>query len=933
MSKIGIAGKLMIGIGVPVLMLIGVGCVGYFSIDSIEETFGKVEHTYIVLEEANSIVSSAVDMETGMRGYLLAGKDEFLDPYKGGQESFYEHINALQKTVDDNPPQVERLKDAEELIKGWQDKVTGPAIELRRKIGDAKTMNDMADEVGQAKGKVFFDKFRGQISTFIGREQALLNKRNETAAEAEKALARNLKIMFKEMGGARNAALQKAYNNVNKQIELLSKNRKWVDHTNDVISRANKVLGSAVDMETGMRGFLLAGKDGFLDPYNNGGSTFTNLVDGLKVTVNDNPSQVALLGEMNSTIGGWKSKVVEPVIELRRHIGNAKTMDDMADLIGEARGKVYFDKFRELISEFISIEQKLMKERNEGKASTVAATNYTIVISVLIAVIFGFIIGLFIIRNLLRQLGGEPEEINLIVNQIASGDLSIEFDNNKEYEGVYASMKLMTENLKQVIENDVQSIVDKANDGDLAQRIYLDDKTGFYKKLSQSINELVEVNERVVTDTVKMFGAMSRGDLTQAIEGKYKGAFDDLKKDANLTVQKLTQVIEKDIQSLVNAALDGDLSQRIDLSDKDGFFKVLSNGINELVDVSENVIKDTARVMSAMAQGDLNKTIEADYHGLFGQLKTDTNNSVAKLAEVIAEINRAAGVVSSASLEIADGNADMSKRTEEQASSLEETASSMEELTSTVKQNADNAEQANQLAVTARETANQGGQIVQEAVTAMAEINSSSNKIADIIGVIDEIAFQTNLLALNASVEAARAGEQGRGFAVVATEVRNLAQRSATAAKEIKELIQDSVGKVKVGSELVEKSGETLNEIVSGVKKVGDMIAEIAAASKEQTAGIGQVNSALSNMDDITQRNAALAEEASANSENLNSQAQTMNEQVSFFDIGNTTSSYSAKATKKASAATKPRANPKPSSVAKTQVTAAKPSDDDWEEF
>ena len=206
--------------------------------------------------------------------------------------------------------------------------------------------------------------------------------------------------------------------------------------------------------------------------------------------------------------------------------------------------------------------------------------------------------------------------------------------------------------------------------------------------------------------------------------------------------------------------------------------------------------------------------------------------------------------------EISAGNANLSQRTEEQSSSLEETASSMEEMTTTVKQNADNAAQANQLALAARDQAEKGGTVVSQAVSAMAGINEASKKIADIIGVIDDIAFQTNLLALNAAVEAARAGEQGRGFAVVASEVRSLAGRSATAAKEIKELIQDSVRKVEDGSVLVTQSGQTLEKIVASVKKVSDIVAEIAAASREQSSGIEQVNRAVMQMDELTQQNA-----------------------------------------------------------------------------
>ncbi len=209
----------------------------------------------------------------------------------------------------------------------------------------------------------------------------------------------------------------------------------------------------------------------------------------------------------------------------------------------------------------------------------------------------------------------------------------------------------------------------------------------------------------------------------------------------------------------------------------------------------------------------------------------------------------------------------------------------MEEMTSTVRQNADNARQADQLASSAREQAEKGGAVVGNAVAAMGEITTASKQIADIIGVIDEIAFQTNLLALNAAVEAARAGEQGRGFAVVASEVRNLAGRSATAAREIKDLIKDSVGKVEEGSRLVDESGQTLGEIVTSVQQVSDIIAEIAAASEEQSAGIVQVNEAIAQLDEMTQQNAALVEQAAAASKSMGEQAHDLNEQVSFFTL------------------------------------------------
>jgi methyl-accepting chemotaxis protein len=253
---------------------------------------------------------------------------------------------------------------------------------------------------------------------------------------------------------------------------------------------------------------------------------------------------------------------------------------------------------------------------------------------------------------------------------------------------------------------------------------------------------------------------------------------------------------------------------------------------------------------------------------------------------VIRTMNLAATEVRAGAEEISRGNADLSRRTEEQASSLEETSSSMEEMTSTVKNNADNAAQANQLAAAARAQAERGGSVVGAAVAAMGEINASSKRIADIIGVIDAIAFQTNLLALNAAVEAARAGEQGRGFAVVASEVRNLASRSAGAAREIKGLIQDSVGKVAEGTKLVDESGKVLEEIVIGVKKVTEVVAEIASSSREQSAGIEQVNKTITMMDDVTQQNAVLVEEASAAAQALTEQATNLTQLIARYRVG-----------------------------------------------
>ena len=399
--------------------------------------------------------------------------------------------------------------------------------------------------------------------------------------------------------------------------------------------------------------------------------------------------------------------------------------------------------------------------------------------------------------------------------------------------------------------------------------------------------------------------------------------------------------VEVEVNALVGAAAAGNFSERISVVGKEGFFLKLAEGLNSLVTTADKGLNDVARVLGAVAKGDLTERIDAEYSGTFGDLKNYCNETTASLTNMLGDIRSAADMIFTASSEIAQGNADLSSRTEQQAASLEETASSMEELTSTVKLNADNAKQANVLAEQASAVAIDGGTLIQQVVTTMNAINESARKISDIIGVIDGIAFQTNILALNAAVEAARAGDQGRGFAVVASEVRTLAQRSANAAKDIKALISDSVQKIESGNQLVGKSGDTMKEIVSSIKRVNDIMAEIAAASVEQSTGIEEVSTTVSQMDEMTQQNAALVEEAAAAAESLQSQADQLNRNVAQFHLDKDQALPSV--TQRA-VATKPRVKPalneptkaptkKAPGAAKKLTPPSSSAEDEWEQF
>ncbi|WP_194116033.1 methyl-accepting chemotaxis protein [Chitinilyticum piscinae] len=498
------------------------------------------------------------------------------------------------------------------------------------------------------------------------------------------------------------------------------------------------------------------------------------------------------------------------------------------------------------------------------------------------------------------------------------------------------------------ISNDVKLLSEAGARGDFSQRADAAQYQYVFREMVENLNRLVETCDVGFNDVLRVAKALASGDLSQSITKDYPGLFGATKEGVNNTVEALRKIVAE-IEHLVAAAADrGDFSVKMALQDKQGYTRRLSELLNQLSDVTETGLRDVIRVASALAQGDLTQTISKDYPGLFGETKQGVNLTVANLQNLVGEIADCGQSINSAAHEIAQGNSDLSRRTESQAASLEETASSMEELTSTVKQNAENAKVASQLARGSMDVATKGGEVVGRVVDTMSSINESSRKIVDIISVIDGIAFQTNILALNAAVEAARAGEQGRGFAVVASEVRSLAQRSASAAKEIKQLISDSVSKVDDGSKLVGEAGTTMAEIENSIKRVTDIMAEISSASIEQSSGIEQVNQAVIQMDEVTQQNAALVEEASAAAESLQEQAQTLAQAVSAFKLERSSLRLAAPAPVHAAPAKPAPALPAASKPAKpagmpVRAVKAKPAaplraavaaeGDDWEEF
>lgn len=399
---------------------------------------------------------------------------------------------------------------------------------------------------------------------------------------------------------------------------------------------------------------------------------------------------------------------------------------------------------------------------------------------------------------------------------------------------------------------------------------------------------------RVIRGTTDAMTKLAAGDTSVAVPGS--GRRDEIGtmaaalqvfKDIAVEKQKLEEqqgLAADEIAQLVAASAAGDLTRRIDMTGKTGFFQKLGEGMNGLLDAVGSATDEVVGMMSALAHGNLSRRIAGDYQGRLLTLKSDANATADKLAQVVGQTIEGMATIKNATAELASGATDLSSRTEAQVARLEQIAASVRQLTTTMRQSADNTDQATKLAASARSSAENGGRVADSAVAAMGQIEQSSQRIFDIVGMIDDIAFQTNLLALNAAVEAARAGEAGRGFAVVAGEVRALAQRSGHASKDIKALIANSSAQVKQGVQLVNDAGATLSEIVSSVKRVSDIVTAIADANSGQLTAVHQVQEAVAQIEQVTQQNAALVEQSTAALGSVDNQVRTVTEVIGFFE-------------------------------------------------
>ena len=585
------------------------------------------------------------------------------------------------------------------------------------------------------------------------------------------------------------------------------------------------------------------------------------------------PEADAALGEIRD--GGQKYRaVIKQVVELKASGASVTDVDKSiagADKpIGAALGRL--------------LAQQTVETRAAREAFDAAVVRAAQMLGLLAAGMVG--VGALAAYLISRSVSRPLAQAVAISQAVAAGRLPdhIEISADDETGQLLQSMQCMVDTFKGFV--DAQR--DNAAQHELGMIDHqIDDRRfpGTYGEMARTINVLVQAHIAVkmrVVDVVKHYavGDLSvdmdrmpgqKAQITTAIDG----------------VKHSLQGMSGQIRTLVEAAASGNFTVRGDVDAFQYEFKAMVEGLNRLMNVSDQGLGDVSRMLEALARGDLTQQMRGSYQGTFARLQDDANLTVDHLQALVTGLQGAARSINSAAREIAAGNVNLSSRTEEQASSLEETASSMEEISGTVRQNADNAQRANTLAKQSCDVVNQGGEAVKRVVVTMADIRESSRTISDIIGVIDSIAFQTNILALNAAVEAARAGEQGRGFAVVANEVRQLAQRSAVAAREIRELIAISVGKVEDGAKLADEAGAVMDEVVTVFSQVAELVTGISSASQEQSQGVEQVSIAIGKMDETTQQNAALVEEAAAAAESLEVQAERLVEAISQFKLPN----------------------------------------------
>jgi methyl-accepting chemotaxis protein len=875
--KIGV--RLGASFALTVLILVAVIGIGYVNLGRYADTSGWNVHTYKVLEKTGGMLQSLTNIETGQRGFLVAGKDEFLAPLNEGKTGFLKHLNDAKKLTEDNPKAQERLDKLKLSYEDWIKTAVDSSIAERRALGN--NLQGYASIIAViGGGKVGMDAMRAQIKEIEDGENALLETRGKEMTSMFSSTQETL-----EFGGLLGAIL----------ASLLAF---WVTR-----SITRPLLESVAAADRLARGDLSVTIEA--DSNDEAGQlkvAMAALKTNIQSVLTDTNVliQAAAVGNLEIRADASKHqgdfrKLVQGINDTVKNI--AEPMQVTSNYVDQiARGIIpaqittaYQGEYlviRNNLNSLVKMMGDLLKETDvliQGAA--VGELNKRANAELFQGGWKQLVVG---VNDTVKNIA-EPMQVTAnYVDQIARGIIPAQI--TTAYQGEYLVIRNNLNGLVKMMGDllsETNILIQGAAVGELNKRANAEMFQGGWKQLVVGVNDTVKNIAEPMQVTANYVDQIAKGVIPAQITTAYQGEYLVIRNNLNGLVKMMGDLLSE-TGTLIQGAADGDLNKRANAAIFQGGWNELVVGVNQIIDGIVLPVNEAVAVLGEMEKGDLTQTVNGIYKGQLNDFKNTVNNTIAKLSQVIGEVNAAASNIASASEEVSTTAQSMSQATSEQAASVEETSASVEQMSASINQNTENAKVTDGMASQASKEAVEGGVAVKETVAAM-------KTIAGKIGIIDDIAYQTNLLALNAAIEAARAGEHGKGFAVVAAEVRKLAERSQVAAQEIGELAKGSVEKA-------ESAGRLLDAIVPAIGKTSGLVQEIAAASSEQSSGVGQINTAMTQLNQITQQNASSSEELAATAEEMSSQAAQLQEVMGFFQVGSSRSHTAAPAGKPASA-------------------------------